>query len=96
MEVFLTFLIALINWGYALSCTKTWLGAKQVCPAIANFAHKILVAANSRSASSVTTTEFLPPSSRVTGVRCFAAAFMISFPNFRSTGKENMTKRAFE
>ena len=62
------------------SGTQTWSGATQVCPALRNLPQAMRAAASSTSASGARITGDLPPSSRVTGVRCSAAAAMTLFP----------------
>ena len=62
------------------SGTHTWSGATQVWPALTHLPQTMRAAASSTSASAATITGDFPPSSRVTGVRCSAAAAMTARP----------------
>ena len=52
----------------------------QVCPALINFPQTMRLAASFRFAVSSTMQGFLPPSSKVTGVKCTAAAAATILP----------------
>jgi len=66
-------LLYLIFSGYRAG-TLGWVQTKRVCPAFKNFAHTIRFVVILMSQSASTIVGLFPPSSRVTGVRCFAAA----------------------
>ena len=55
-------------------------GAMQVWPQLINFPQTILFAVTFKEADSSTTQGFLPPSSKVVGVKCRAACLATIFP----------------
>ena len=59
---------------------KISFSAALTCPAFMTLPQRIRLAATARSASGATYTGHLPPSSRVTGVRCLVAAAWMILP----------------
>ena len=64
-----------------------------VWPALMCLPHTMRRAATARSASAATIVGLFPPSSSVTGVRCFAAAAMTTLPTLVDPVKKMWSKR---
>ncbi len=77
-----------MNSSFIFSCRISLLVAVQRCPAVPKAPHNTPSRASSRSASSMTITGFLPPSSRETRFMVFEHSSIIHFPVSRLPVKE--------